>query len=316
LRHGDFCCCGDFFSQELEMKGKGIAAAFLLIVLIAGFACLWTLQHRIDRQRADMSQEEDEILLRSGKLLKVLSLEYAPLVATVYWTRAVQYYGNKRVREDVNLASLWPLLDVTTTLDPNLIPPYRFGSTFLSEPQPQGAGRPDLAVKLLQRGIRANPDNWRLYEDLGYVYYFGEKDYAKSSDAFLDGSKNPNAPVWMKIMAARIAEKGEDRETSWFLWSQIYKSTKDPMLKSNAKIQLMLLRSDNDIDSLNALAREFEKKIGHAPKDLHQLVEAGLLTGEVEDPKGYPYVFGSDGKAHLNPSSPLYKELPIYRRPL
>src|SRR5437773_8898416 len=52
--------------------------------------------------------------------LPILSLEYAPLLADIYWTRVVQYYGNKHVRGQANLELLWPLLDITTTLDPNL----------------------------------------------------------------------------------------------------------------------------------------------------------------------------------------------------
>ena len=56
-----------------------------------------------------------------------------------------------------NLDLLWPLLDVTTTLDPHLLVAYRFGSMFLSDAPPRGAGRPDLGMQLIQRGIQANP---------------------------------------------------------------------------------------------------------------------------------------------------------------
>ena len=104
---------------------------------------------------------------RSGNLVKKLSLEYAPLMGAIYWTRVVQYFGEKHRLHQTNLELLWPLLDITTTLDPHLMPAYRFGSTFLSDSPPRGAGRPDLAVKLLERGIKANPDQWRLYQDLG-----------------------------------------------------------------------------------------------------------------------------------------------------
>ena len=62
-------------------------------------------------------------------------------MADLYWTRVVQYYGDKRARHDANFELLWPLLDITTMLDPQLIVAYRFGSTFLSEPAPRGAGK-------------------------------------------------------------------------------------------------------------------------------------------------------------------------------
>jgi hypothetical protein len=213
------------------MSGGKSTSWLLCVALLAGFSGVWKLQQKIDVQRDAMHQEQDDLLLRSGAMLKVMSLEYAPLLADLYWTRVVQYYGDKHARQDANIELLWPLLDVTTTLDPNLIVAYRFGSMFLSEPPPRGAGRADLAIELTQRGIAANPDYWRLYEDLGFIYYFNLKDYPKASAAFLEGSKNPDAYVWMKVLAAKVLENGETRETSGFVWSEIYHSSGDADIK-------------------------------------------------------------------------------------
>jgi hypothetical protein len=228
------------------MKSRNSIGSLLLLVLPLGFAGIWPLEHRIDAQRAALGVERDEMLLRSAKLVKAISLEYAPFVADVYWTRAVQYYGNKRIREETNFDLLWPLLDVTTTLDPQLLVAYRFGAVFLSQPPPAGAGRPDLAVQLIERGIRDNPLYWRLYEDLGFVYYFDKKDYSKASQAFLDGSKVAGAEIWMEVMAAKIAAQGESCETSFFLWKDIYDTAVNPMIKENALAHLkqLLLRPD------------------------------------------------------------------------
>jgi tetratricopeptide (TPR) repeat protein len=146
----------------------------------------------------------------------------------------VQYYGNKHAHDDTKVELLWPLLDVTTTLDPNLIIAYRFGAMFLSEQPPSGAGKPERGIELLRRGIQENPDYWRFYEDLGFIYYFELQDYPKAAEAFLEGSKRPGALVWMKTFAARISEKGESLETSAMLWSEIYNSTSEPSIKANA----------------------------------------------------------------------------------
>ncbi len=290
------------------MKSPKSPAWFLLLVLPAGFAGIWRMQHRIDAERASLSQERDDVLLRSGKLVKVMSLEYAPLTADIYWTRAVQYYGNKHIRRDQNLELLWPLLDITTTLDPNLLVAYRFGGIFLSPAPPEGAGRPDLAVKLIERGIQANPDAWRLYQDLGNVYYFELKDYKKASEAFLEGSKNPNSYLWMKAMAAKIAAEGESYSTSYFLWKEIYESTEDPSVKKSALMHLRLLRVKEDCKEVDARADEYEKRYGRRPKHVSELVHAGLLRDLPADPLGYAYIFGEDGKAGLNLQSPLLEE--------
>jgi hypothetical protein len=280
----------------------------LLILLPLGFAGVWQLQRSIDGQRAALHQERDELVLRSGKLLKAMSLEYAPLMADLYWTRVVQYYGDKRARHDPNFELLWPLLDVTTTLDPNLLVAYRFGSTFLSEPSPRGAGRPELGIELLERGIKANPDYWRFYEDLGFIYYFELKDYAKASAAFAEGSKNPDAQIWMKIMAARIAAEGESLQTSIFLWNEVYQTAKDPQVKANALTHLQLLAAEQDCKQLDALADEYQKRTGRRPSHVPELVQAGLLPRVPVDPAGFPYVFGPDGKAALNLDSPLLEQ--------
>src|SRR5262249_36578447 len=153
--------------------------------------------------------EQDDLLFTSPRLVKDLTMEFAPLMADVYWTRAVQYYGNKQLSKDPRLGLLWPLLDIATTLDPHLIPAYRFGGIFLSHKAPGGAGEPERAIELIQRGIAANEGQWRLYQDLGNIYYFDLQDYAKASQAFLEGSKNPEAPIWMKMMAAKIAGEGQ-----------------------------------------------------------------------------------------------------------
>ena len=298
------------------MNARNTAPVLLLVVLVAGFAGTWRLQQDIDVQRDALHQEKDDLVLRSGPMLKAISLEYAPLMADLYWTRVVQYYGDKNVRHDENFELLWPLLDVTTTLDPNLLVAYRFGSMFLSEGPPSGAGRPDLAVELIYRGIRVNPEYWRFYEDLGFIYYFELHDYQKASAAFLEGSKNPAALVWMKVLAAKVLEQGETPETSSFLWNEIYNSTTDPQMKQNAATHLQLLRVDADCKQLNMLAGEYQKRAGRRPKAVHDLVVAGLLPRTPVDPLGFPYVFDELGQAQLNPASPLVKQKRIYQKPL
>jgi hypothetical protein len=288
---------------------KRVAIGIVLsILVVSGMAGVWKLQTRIDAERASLNLESEELMLRSGTMVKVLSLEYAPLMAAIYWTRAVQYFGEKHVLKDQNLELLWPLLDISTTLDPQLLPAYRTGSTFLSDSPPRGAGEPDLAVKLLDRGIKTNPDQWRLYQDLGNVYYFDKKDYVKASEAFAAGSNFPGAYIWMKAMAAKIAAEGESLETSYFLWQQIYNTTNDPQLKNNAASHLRLLKVDIDCREINRIADEYEKQTGQRAAKMNELVQAGLLRGIPKDLEGYPYVLDEHGKAELSLDSPLLEE--------
>jgi tetratricopeptide (TPR) repeat protein len=300
------------FQAEFEMKRK-VMGAVLLLAMAGGMAAVAGLQKTIDRDRKMLHVESEDVTLVSPSLVKHLSLEFAPLMAAIYWTRTVQYYGEKHHFQDPNLQLMWPMLDITTTLDPNLIPPYRFGSTFLSAKQPEGAQRPDLAVKLLEKGIAANPEQWRLYQDLGNVYYFDLKNYLKASQAFESGSKNPQAPIWMKIMAAKIAGDGESLETSYFLWQDIYQNSHDKQVRENAETHLKLVTVEMDCKKINSLADEYQRKSGKRPQKMLELVQAGLLTGIPRDPEGFPYVFGEDGKAEVNLNSPLLEKILMER---
>ena len=285
------------FRSQTRLLWTAIAFIPVLFVAIA------ILQQRIDARTGSFAPEQEELLLRSGKAAKNLSLGYDSLLADVYWTRAVQYYGARVGIPGATFELLWPFLDVTTTLDPHLMPAYRFGAIFLSEPGEAGAGRPDLAIELVKRGIAANPSDWHLQTDLGFLYYWRMKDYKNAAAAYAQASKNPEAPLWAKLMAARIAQKGGSIETSRIIWTELYESTKDPRIKKTAAQQLVSLKAQDDETHLDELAEEYQKRFGHFPASIHDMIAAGLLSVTPADPAGFAYILGPDGKSRLNPKS-------------
>lgn len=279
---------------------RPVRAALISVPLL--FLALAALQVRIDAKTRSSAQQGEEIFLRSGPVVKKLSLGYDSLLADIYWTRAVQYYGGRVGTPGAKFDLLWPLLDVATTLDPHLIIAYRFGAIFLSEPE-AGANRTDLAIVLVKRGIAANPKEWRLGTDLGLLYYLRLRDYLQAAETYLETSRNPAAPVWTKLMAARIAQKGGSFETSRMIWGQLYESTNDPSIKKNALLQTNSLRAQEDEMHLDELTAEYVRRFGHNPATLQEMVVAGLLRGVPVDPSGFPYILAPDGKARLNPAS-------------
>lgn len=292
------------FRSQTRLLWTAVAATPLLLASVAA------LQHRMDGEVRTSAGQKEELLLPSGPLLKKLSIGYDSLLADIYWTRTVQYYGERVGERHANFDLLWPLLDVTTTLDPHMIAAYRFGAIFLSEPNPVGAGRTDLSVALVKRGIGSNPDDWQLYSDLGFLYYWRLKDYPNSTRAYLEGSKNPKAPVWLKLMGARVAQKGGSIETSRMIWTELYQSTTDPNVRKWAVTKLNGLAALEDETHLNELLEEYHKRFGHDPSSIKDLRDAGLLSGIPADPAGYPYIIGEDGKAHLNHESPVEQPKP------
>src|SRR6185369_14417961 len=92
------------------------------------------------------------LYVHSPEFMKRAALSYQAVLADVYWIRAIQHYGGTKLanNSDKQYDMLYPLLDLTTTLDPYFDIAYGFGAIFLAEPYPAGPGRPDQAITLLQ----------------------------------------------------------------------------------------------------------------------------------------------------------------------
>src|SRR5208337_3442110 len=116
-------------AAQFEMKPSPritVIASLLLVFCLGGSALL---MRKIDRIRTGATLEE-VLYVPSPKVLKRLSLGYDGLLADVYWTRAVQYFGKKHSEGAMKYALLAPLLEITTTLDPHLVVAYEFGTNF------------------------------------------------------------------------------------------------------------------------------------------------------------------------------------------
>lgn len=280
---------------------KVAAAASVLLLLSLGSSVF--LLRRLDQVRSHATLEE-VLYLNSPKLVKQLSLGYDGLLADIYWTRAVQYFGSHHVAKAENYDLLFPLLEITTKLDPQLIVAYQFGANFLGSKPPLGAGQPDKAVALLEYGIRNNPDNWKLYYELGFFYYMEKKDYAKAAEAFERGTKVPNAHPVLRVLAARMAQHAGEIQTARMLWQAAYSTTQDSLIRKNAVEHLRALQVDEDITELEKMLAAYRDQTGALPSSFSVLVGAGMLRGVPVDPDGKPYKLSADGRIELrNPEN-------------
>jgi hypothetical protein len=280
------------------MKKTTLIAVPLLIAAFVG--SVFTL-NGIESFRGKQATLEDVLYIPSGKVLKRLSLGYSGVLADIYWTRAVQYYGRKleQNEETVRYDLLYPLLDITTDLDPHLIVAYQFGSIFLSQKPPVGAGQPDKAVALVEKGIRANPDYWRLYATLGSIHYFERKDYKAAELAFHKGSENPQALEWMKVMAATMAHHANDAETGLYLWTQIYRSTVDELVRKNAQQHIAALQVDHDVLELEQRVTMYLQHNQLLPSSWYDLIRERLLGRVPLDPTNHAYKLMTDGRVQV-----------------
>ena len=272
-----------------------IAAACLAISMVA---CIF-LSRRVDRVRP-RANIEDALYISSPRMVKRASLGFDGLMACIYWTRTVQYFGSRLHHRSQTFHELAPLLEITTALDPHLLPAYQFGSSFLAPAAPNGAGEPERAIRLMEYGIQHNPNNWHLYYDLGFIYYTELKDYKKASQAFEKGSEIPDAHPFLKVLAAQMAGHAGDLATARLLWSATYNSSHDRYIRQNAVEHLRAIQVDEDVIHLQAAVSRFSERTGQLPASMLELAIAEHLPGIPVDPNGHPYILTFDGRIQVD----------------
>jgi tetratricopeptide (TPR) repeat protein len=220
--------------------------------------------------------------------------------------RAVVHYGGERrsTATDGRYALLYPLLDMTTTLDPHFDVAARLGAIFLSEGYPGGPGRPDQALALLEKGLRNDPNRWQYRHDIGFVHYWWLHDYPEAARQFDLAARLPGAPQWLRSMAAVTLTRGGDRESARKLWTELLDTADVDWLREAADFRLRQLAALDDIDALGAIVARMRGRLA-GPIDWKAIVAAGVLAGVPTDPLGVPYELAADGTVTLGPTSPL-----------
>lgn len=240
--------------------------------------------------------DEDVLLISSPTVLKRMSLGYSGVIADLYWTRAVQYFGRAHSERGSGYKLLSPILTITTELDPKLTIAYEYGSIFLAQKPPDGAGEPDQAVTLIERGIQHNPENWHLYYTLGFIYGSELRDYRSAAKVFAEGARVPGAHPWMRVIAAGMAEHGGEPTMAHYMWTQMYQSATDERLHDNAEKHLRAAEVEMDIAQLQKIVDDYAANTGHAPTSLGELVQPDYLFRVPKDPTGYFYILERNGR--------------------
>ena len=302
-----------------------------VVVIVALMSCAIVLARARDTAYRLPDADDETLYLTSPTSARRLALEFRTLAADLYWIRSLQYFGGiqRSHREQPASAGaeserkaeyqqLYPLLNLTTSLDPHFNLAYRFGAIFLSEAPPAGPGRPDLAIRLLEKGLQARPDKWEYMQDIGFVHYWWDHDYHKAAEAFEKASKFPDAPWWLRSLAATTLAQGGDRRSSRTMWLAVRATAEIDWLRQSADRALAQLDAMDNLDQLQAIVDRHRQRTGQPVTSWQTLIQTGELRGVPLDPRGTPYELSFAGRVQLSTQSslfPLPKEPGGYTQP-
>ncbi|MBD0373420.1 MAG: hypothetical protein ICV60_21470, partial [Pyrinomonadaceae bacterium] len=267
-----------------SMKGTALLSALVLLSLMGAVAVArWTERH--PRSTAQLVPAEERLYVK-GAAAKRMSLAFNGIIADWYWMRALQYVGRKAVGQEklridnlseLDLKLLAPLLDTAATLDPKFITVYEYGAVVL--PSVSDKDKDEDAVALLKKGIEANPEAWRLYHHLGYIYW-QRGDYKLASEAYGAGATLPGAPNWMKTMQINMLARGSSPQVAREIYARIRDESEDEQVKLFAEYRLAQLDSLDEQERIRHVLSDYNARTGRcvaAWRDVSaQLRAAGL----------------------------------------
>ncbi|MBV9216205.1 MAG: tetratricopeptide repeat protein [Acidobacteria bacterium] len=283
-----------------------------IAIIISGMAVAIGLTRSLEASRPALPPDyEDSDLNMDGSSLKGFAFGMEGLMADWYFIRSLQYVGDKMIAHQdevidldnlrpLNPRLLYPLLDNATDLDPHFIAAYSYGAVVMP------AIDPAEAIELAKKGIENNPDKWRLYQHLAYIYWKLGR-YDEAAEMYQKGSEIEGASPFMRLMAASMKTHGGSRETARAIFAEMLQTTDDEQVRITADRRLKELAWLDQRDVIDAALADFSKRNGHCAFTFEEVFPALLgvklpadgefvidRSKQLIDPSGAPYVLDRD----------------------
>jgi tetratricopeptide (TPR) repeat protein len=273
-------------STSIHHRSASIVNQFLLgmggILLLAGVGLL---QGELDRrQDRAVAQIEGLAQLPKGEYLKAALLGYHHLGADILWLKLVQVVGKKRNSAD-EYEWMYHALDVITILDPQYAYAYYAGGIILGDL----ANRPDLSIRLLERGANANPDVWNIPFLLGYNYYFLLGDPAKGAEYIMRAARLPDGPSYLPGLATRMAAEAGSPDTALVFLEARLRETQDPEMREVLAYRMKEVIIERDLRILEDAVEAYRTQHRALPETLMDLVVARAFPSLPQEPFGGDY---------------------------
>jgi len=240
----------------------------------------------LERMSQSRTSADSLLYLPNGKHLRLMSLGQTPLLADLIYIWAIQYYSNYE-RADRYRYVEHVFGEVIAELDPHYIDAYWLGALILTVE----ANDLEAGLRLLDKGIEKNPDQWILpYLAAWESYRVG--DFKRAASYFALAAEVPGAPPAVMRMHAGMFSKAGDLSTALQLWTEVLDDPRaDPATAAIAERQVRDLTVRTQLRDLQSAVDRFRIDNGRPPAKLDQLVRTGYIRALPRDPDDREYLY-------------------------
>ncbi len=177
-----------------------------------------------------------------------VSFGYRALLADFEYISFLQYYGD-RSNMTGRWTKLYTYIDNMTDADPHFTFAYTYGGAILAF----NLKKYDEAIAVIQKGLRYNPQFWKLRYYMAAIMYSKQGDTLKYISLLEDALKFNDHPAIIERLLGNIYEVSKTPDEAAKYWAWVYKNTKDKETKKYAYDRILFMLSEKKISNPQGL---------------------------------------------------------------
>lgn len=203
--------------------------------------------------------------------------------------------GFQVVKKLYDWPSIHRIFVASQTLDPSFAQTYIVAQGWLPwDP----ANMVEETQEILKTAAKHRPWDWQATHFRGFNAYYFLKQPGEAGKLFLEAAKTPDAPSFLSILGARLAQKGGETATAIVIMKSML-AEKDSEEPGYADM-LDRLHALKGVLIIEQAVSKYEKAMGHKPASLSELTSSGILAALPPNPYNLDYCIDSAGLIYFD----------------
>jgi tetratricopeptide (TPR) repeat protein len=268
---------------------SGVAGKRILLLLIF-MGCLVAAYLPLTEVRDARPPQARLGFFPPAPVIKALSADQYQFLSHVISLECLFYFGTLTEEERPVPAwnRLYEALYTASRLDPYNMDTYYFAQAVL----PWDAGMIHQAVDLMEYGFAHRTWDWYLPFFLSFDYAFFLKDYSKAGE-YMARAATLNPQPWFSTLASRYFYEGGRTALALAYLKEMIATAGNETVRQHLMVRAEAFERILEIEEAISV---YKGRFHRLPRELRELVRAGLMEHIPEDPYGGAFYLDQEGR--------------------